>query len=107
MLERTLVPHVARCAAHAGELAAGIQLRAAAQRTGLHDAGGVPADTGLWKRRRQGRLGKHKPFSTFPASRRGRRATLEAKPKPRISSYEWLRESGQVTPTVSLSYNHL
>src|SRR5271167_2785869 len=40
---------------------------------------------------------KAKNASTFTQPRRRLRSISKAKPKPRISSYDWLRKTGQVT----------
>src|ERR1700722_17342999 len=92
VLERKLVPYTERRKKHPGKLAAGVQLRASAQLARLQDAGGVPAESRLCRCGKQTTL----PTSAQPRLRR-LRDNLTAKPKPRNSSYHWVRNRGQVT----------
>ena len=91
-LNAQLVPHAERCAEHPGKLAAGVQLRASAQLARLQNAGGVPAESRLCRCGKQRTL----PTSAQPRLRR-LRDNLKAKPKPGNSSYQWMRNRGQVT----------
>ena len=70
----------------------GVQLRASAQFARLQNAGGVPAEGRLCRCGKQRTL----PTSAQPRLRR-LRDNLKAKPKPRNSSYQWMRNRGQVT----------
>ena len=89
--QRKLVPHAQRRKKHPGKLAVRVQLRTAPQLAGLPHAPGVPAESRLCG------CGKQRTLPTSAQPRR-RRDTLEAKPKPRNSSYEWVRNRGQVKP---------
>ena len=57
---------------------------------------------------RQSRLckcGKQRTLPTFTQPRRRLRVNLEAKPKPRNSSYRWLRNRGQVKLTRNVQFH--
>ena len=57
----------------------------------IQNTGGVQQSPGLW------RCGKQRTLPTSPQPRlRRRRDILAHKPKPRNSSYQWLRKTGQV-----------
>ena len=67
-----------------------VQLRPSAQLARLQNARGVQAENRLCK------CGKHRTLPTFTQPRRRLRDNLGVKPKPRNSSYQWLRNRGQV-----------
>ena len=97
--ERKLVPYAERCTKHPGKLAARVQLRASAQLARLQDAGGVPAESRLCRCGKQRTL----PTSAQPRLRR-LRDNLKAKPKRRNSSYQWMRNRGQVRSSLHFAY---
>ena len=88
--QRNLVPDAERCPVYSGNLARGVQLRAAPQLAGLPHAPGVPAAVRLC------RCGKQRTLPTSAQPRR-RRDHLDAKTKLGNSSYQWVRNRGQVT----------